>query len=205
LLKNSHLKELNDIINKLKNIDIIISNWTSFISYNLEKWQIIPFFVSDNEGNIKHFLESEYPIKYEYHIYNIPIDWKFLWGIDNNDKPFRGSSFEFANFSDNEIALAIGEITQEKIDEKEVKLMRDNGKGVNKISDKIKLPGNKIRLNRLLYGNLLNKFNETKDKSIFERPIFKLIEKISRIAALNHLPVDRQVGIENKKRIKEIL
>lgn len=204
-ISSNHLKKLNAMINKLKDIDIIISNWTSFISYNLEKWQIIPFFVSDNEGNIKHFLESEYPIKYEYNNYNIPIDWKFLWGIDNNDKPFRGSSFEFANFSDNEIALAIGEIAQEKIDEKEVKLIRDNGKGVNKISDKIELPGNKIKLNRLLYVNLLNKFNENKDKSVFERPIFKLIEKISRIAALNHLPVDRQVELENKKRIKEIL
>jgi len=204
-ISSNHHKKLNAIINKLKNIDIIISNWTSFISYNLENWQIIPFFVSDNEGNIKHFLEAEYPIKYECNNYNIPTDWKFLWGIDNKDKPFSGSSFELANFSDNEIALAMGEITQEKIDEKLVKSIRDNGEGVNKISEKIELPGNKIKLNRILYRNLLNKFNENMDKSIFERPIFKLIEKISRIAALNHLPVDRQVEIENKKRIKEIL
>jgi len=52
---------------------------------------------------------------------------------------------------------------------------------------------------------LLIKFDEFGDRDVIERPVFKLIKKIYEMAAFNHLPVDRQVEIENKKWIKETL
>ncbi len=205
VVSRGHEEKLNDLIKTLGKVDIVISNWTSFINFNLEKWQIIPIFVSDNEGNIKHFLEAEKPIRFKNKNYNVPNDWKFIWGIDNDDKPLKGNSFEFANYTDEEIALAVSEVLREDITKEFVGSKRENCSGINKIDKRIKIPENKKKINIMLYKNLLRKYNETDDSFIFERPIFKLIEKIYLTAELNHPPVDRRVEVENKKRIEEIL
>lgn len=205
-IESEHRKRLKDLIKDLKDIDIIISNWTSFISYNLDKWQIIPFFISDNEGNVKHFLEAEKPIKFKGKSYNVPEDWKFLWGINNGNKPFCGKDLEFANFTDEEITTAINNVLNENIKVNKVKEIRESGAGINKIHEKIKKEsGAKIKIVDTLFENLFNKYEETEDESLFERPIFDVIEKIMELATLNHLPVDTDVEIRNKEYILSIL
>ncbi len=194
-------EKLNEVINELKGKkkEIVISNWTSFLTYNLEKWQIIPFFVSDNEGNIKHFLEAETPLKFNGEKYNMPERWKYLWGISNGNEPFKGKDFEFANFSDDEIALAISEVLGEEIDIETVRTVRDSGASINAIHDEVK--ANKRRIGEKLFENLFEKFKND-DESVFERPIFEAIERITEIAMTNHLPVDKQIEIKNKEQIE---
>ncbi|MCK5140189.1 MAG: hypothetical protein KAQ85_10140, partial [Thermodesulfovibrionia bacterium] len=115
ILSKNKNTQLNQIIKDLKEIDIVISNWTSFISYNLEKWQIIPFFLSDDEGNIKHFLEAEKPVRFEGVNYNVPKRWRFLWGVDNGNAPFKGKNFELANFTDEEIATTLTNVLNKTV------------------------------------------------------------------------------------------
>jgi hypothetical protein len=189
-----YIEKLTNLIKKLKSTDIIVSNFTSFISYNLEKWQIIPFFIADDEGNIKHFLEAENPIRYDDQNYNVPSDWRFLWGVDNENKPFKGSSFEFSNYNDEEISSAVGEVLGEEIEKNLIKSRRDEGVGIKKISDQI-FGIKKIEINKMLCKNLLTKLDKSKDEDLMERPVFKIIKKIYEMAAFNYLPVDRQVRV----------
>jgi hypothetical protein len=197
----THMKRLNKLIKDLKNTDIVISNWTSFISYNLEKWQIIPFFVSDNEGNVKHFLEAEKPIKFEEKSYDVPDDWKYLWGINNENKPLKGKDLEFANFTDEEIVSAINEVINDDIDINIVKEARKNGDGINKIHSEISKPGIKIDIVKKLFTNMYTK----DDAYILEKPIFSLMKKIVELANLNHLPVNTEMELRNKQTILDLL
>lgn len=201
LLSRQHKRKLNKFITDLKDTDIIISNWTSFISYNLDKWQIIPFFVSDNEGNAKQFLEAEKPIKFGGKYYNFPSRWKYIWGEDK-DGPYSGKDFEFVNFSDMEIAKAIREALHVKdITPAQVKRVRDGGKGIKEIHPGVQK--NKIKVVEILFNDLLRKC----DKKSFpcNRPVFKMIDKVIELALLNHLPVDTNIEKENKSVIKKWL
>ena len=202
-LSNKEREEFNQIIRNLKKVDIVISNWTSFLSYNLEKWQIVPFFLSDNEGNVNRFLEAETPIRFTGKNYNIPQEWRFLWGIDNQDAPFMGNSFELANFSDLEIATAINEILKSGRKEEEIHELRESKKGINALGPEVK--DNKIEINEKLINNMFNSYEKDKDDSLFKRPIFNVIEKILDLAVTNHLPVDRRIELENKNYIENIL
>jgi len=206
IINNDQGKKLRKLIKDLEKTDIVISNWTSFISYNLEKWQIIPFFVSDDEGNVKHFLETEKPIKYKGKNYNVPEEWKFLFGLTNENKPFKGKDLEFANFSDTEIASAICSTLNEDIDINNVKKTRKSGEGINKIHARIgDETGAKVEIINMLFKNLFNKYEETEDELILERPIFRVIEKIVNLAKFNHPPVNTNIEIENNKYILSLL
>ena len=204
-LSNKERETLNKIIRKLKKGDIVISNWTSFLSYNLEKWQIIPFFLSDNEGNIQHFLEAEAPIRFKGKNYNIPQEWRFLWGVDNQDEPFIGDSFELANYSDLEITTAINEILESNIEDEEVQELRISERGINVLDPGVE--ENKIEINEKLFDNMFNSYEKNKDDSLFKRPIFKAIKKITDLAAIrtHASPSDRRVELMNIDYIEKIL
>lgn len=203
ILSKSKNTELNQIIKDLNNIDIIISNWTSFLSYNLTKWQIIPFFISDNEGGIKHFLEAKEPIKYCNNTYNVPDSWKYLWGITNNNKPFQGKDFEMANFSDDEIAKVLSEILGEQIQPSDVQIQRKAEHGIKQINQDVEKY--KIDIAKKLVGNLFDEYEKTKDKSLLGRPIFKALDKIANLAILNHPPVNREIELKNKEYFEKEL
>lgn len=211
LISKNQKNNLNKLIKELKKTDIIISNWTSFIRYNLEKWQIIPFFVADDEGNVKHFLEVEEPITFEGKNYNVPTEWKYLWGITNDNEPYKGNNFEFANFSDEEITLAVNQVLNDEIDINKIKNVRESGEGIKKIDDRLNRKKNrrgsknKRKIVKVLFDNLFKKYEETGDKSLLERPIFKLIEKIAELGRFNHPPVNRDIELINKKYIKDLL
>lgn len=202
-LSNKESETLNKIIRNLKKVDIVISNWTSFLSYNLKKWQIIPFFLSDNEGNVKHFLEAETPIRFTGKNYNIPQEWRFLWGVDNQDAPFMGNSFELANFSALEITTAINEILKSGRKEEEIYELRESKKGINALGPEVK--DNKIEINEKLVDNMFNSYEKDKDDSLFKRPIFNVIKKIFDLTVRNHPPGDRRIELENKNYIENIL
>ena len=202
---------LSKLIKELKKTNIIISNWTSFISYNLEKWQIIPFFVSDNEGNVKHFLEAEEPIIFEGKNYNVPDEWKYLWGITNDNAPYYGNNFELANFSDEELLLAINQVLDDEIDINKIKEIRENEEGIKQIDDRLnhkknkRGSKNKRDVVRALFENLFEEYEETENKLLLKRPIFELIEKIVELGHFNHPPVWTEIEIKNKKYISDIL
>ncbi len=204
-LSNNQKKNLNNLIDDLKKTDIVISNWTSFISYNLEKWQIIPFFLSDNEGNVQHFLDSGEPIRFEGESYNVPASWKYLWGIDNENKPFMGKDFEFANFSDEEILLSINDVLDEEITIDVVEEIRGSGNPIKKIDDRLDDSRIKAEVVKKLFDTLFREYDENGDESVLERPIFKVIEKILDLASLNNPPVNTLIERENKKIILNLL
>jgi len=203
ILSKNKNKELSRLIRDLNNVNIVISNWTSFLSYNLEKWQIIPFFIADDEGNIKHFLEAEKPIWFDAKDYNVPQNWRHLWGVDNKNKPFVGKDFEMANFSNQEIATVLTELLGKNITENQIQTLRDNGEGIKKIDNNIERMKTKIA--EKLFNNLFNEYAENIGDSVLKRPVFKVIEKIVKLAVLNHPPTCRKIELKNKEIIKENL
>jgi len=205
VISDENRSKLYKLIKKINKVNIVISNWTSFLSYNLEKWQIIPFFLSDNEGNVKHFLEAEAPIRFKGKNYNIPQEWRFLWGVDNHNIPFIGDNFELANFNDHEIATAINEILESDIEDEEVQELRISERGINVLDPGVE--EKKIEINKKLFSNMVINYKKDKDDSLLKRPIFNVINKIYNLAAMGTFasPGDRRVELMNIKYIEKIL
>ena len=164
---------------------------------------MIPFFVSDEEGNIKKFLNAQQPINYDDENFNIPKEWQYLWGISNNNYPFEGNNFELANFNNQEIALVLTEFLKKKITEEAIQRLRVEKKGLNEIDQKIE--NMKVDIAQKLFDNLFDNYRNSKDEPIFERPIFKVIQTIKKLALFNHPPGYRDIELKNRKIIKEVL
>jgi hypothetical protein len=58
-------RELKDLIERFERVDLITSNWEAFINFNLEKWQAIPFFLADNEGQLQRVLNTSKVLRYQ--------------------------------------------------------------------------------------------------------------------------------------------
>lgn len=180
-----------------------INNFNNLVSYNLNKWQIIPFFIGDDENNITSLLINGISISFNQNQYPFPKNWQFIWGTTNDNKPFKGKDFEMANFTDEEIATVLSEKLQKQITTQQVEDKREEGKGIKQIDSGVK--NYKIEITKKLHQNLFDKYQKEKDNSIFKRPIFKVIEKITNLAYLNHPPVYRDIELKNKDYIAEEL
>lgn len=180
-----------------------INNFNHLASYNLNKWQIMPFFIGDDENNISLLLNNGVSISFNQNQYPFPKDWQFIWGITNSNQPFEGKDFEMANFSDDEVATVLSEKLQKQITAEWVKGKRDIGKGIKQIDTDVE--GHKIEIAKKLCQNLFDKYKKERDKSVFERPIFSVIDKITKLAVLNHPPVDRDIELKNKDYIEKEL
>jgi hypothetical protein len=180
-----------------------LSNFNHLISYNLEKWQIIPFFIGDNENSIISLLKNKISIDFKKKSYSFPVDWQFIWGITNNNIPFIGKDFEMANFNNDEIADAIGFVLKKRILPDAVQVIRSNEKGIKQID--IEVSNHKIPIVNKLIMNLFDQYREENKKEIYERPIFKVIEKIRKLALLNHPPVNRKNELKNIEYFEGIL
>jgi len=180
-----------------------INNFNHLVSYNLNKWQIIPFFIGDDENNITSLLNKGVSISFNQNQYPFPKDWQFIWGITNSNQPFKGKDFEMACFTDDEIATVLSEKLQKQITAKQVEEERDAGQGIKQINTDVEKYKSEIA--KKLYQNLFDKYEKERDKSVFERPVFKVIDTITNLAVLNHPPVDRKIEIENKEYIEKEL
>lgn len=177
-----------------------ISNFNHLISYNLNKWQIIPFFIGDDENNISHLLQNGVSISFNQNDYSLSKNWQYIWGVANDSKPFQGKDFEMANFSDDEIAKVLSEILLKQINSVDVKSQRDQNNGIKQIDKQAE--NCKVRIARKLIINLFDEYGKMQDKSIFERPIFKAVDMIVNLAVLNHPPVDREIELKNRDYIE---
>ncbi len=182
-----------------------ISNFNFLISYNLNKWQMIPFFVGDNEGDISQLLQNGLAISIESGGHPLPNNWKFLWGHNNKNKPFAGKDFELSNFSNTEISLAINEVAGTSFNERDIQNSRDANQGIKQLGQNVE--DNKIKIAQKLLDNFTDKFIKDVTDPAFEseRPFFEVVTRISDLAALNHPPVDREAEIKNREIIKELL
>ncbi|MHB1003990.1 MAG: TOPRIM nucleotidyl transferase/hydrolase domain-containing protein [Thermoleophilia bacterium] len=180
-----------------------ISNFNHLASYNLNKWQIIPYFIGDEENNISHLLQSGIAISFNQKQYSHPIDWQYIWGLTNNNNPFQGKDFEMANFSNDEIADVLSEILIKEIKPSDVQAKRSSGQGIKQVCSEV--VEHKVDIARKMVSNLFNKHKETKDDSLLQRPIFVVIDNIRELAIINHPPVSRDIQLKNKKYIQNEL
>ena len=180
-----------------------INNFNHLVSYNLNKWQTIPFFIGDDENNITSLLNKGVSISFDQNQYPFPKDWQFIWGITNSNQPLKGKDFEMACFTDDEIATVLSEKLQKQITTQQVEEKRDAGQGIKQINTDVEKYKSEIA--KKLYQNLFDKYEKERDKSVFERPVFKAIDTITNLAVLNHPPVDREIEIENKEYIEKEL
>jgi len=188
-----------DLNNKYKKI--FISNFNHLVSYNLIKWQIIPFFIGDDENNITSLLNKENVISFNQNQYPFPKEWQYIWGIANENKPLQGKDLEMSNFTDDEIAMVLKlyiPITSQEIEDN-----RKAGKGIKQISSNVEMF--KIKIVKTLFQNLFDNAEKEKKESIYERPIFKAIDKITNLAVFNHPPSNRNCELKNKEYIEEVL
>ncbi|OGF65712.1 MAG: hypothetical protein A2Y62_10395 [Candidatus Fischerbacteria bacterium RBG_13_37_8] len=203
LTSKPNREKLNDLITDLGKVDIILSNWSSFLTYNLEKWQIFPFFIADNEGKICQLLENDFFFKFDCTPYNIPKRLKYVWGINNDNKPFTGKDFELANYSSREIAEVLSKFLNCTITESQIQELRNNNEGINKIHADVEKQ--KKAINKQLFDNLIEKYHQTKDESLIQRPFFKLVHDLLQWAVTIHQPSNTEIELEYRKQIKKML
>ena len=180
----------------------IISNLNYLISYNLNKWQMFPFFVGDAENNIGHLLDTGVTLSFNRKPYPLPNEWRHIWGASN--QPFPGKDFEMANFTDNELAICLSEVLKKQITPDQVKEKRDAGQGIKQI-DSLVGDTNKITIVKKLYQDLFESYEQKREIGLLDRPIFKLIDRLGSLAEQNHPPVDRKIELENRKYIETVL
>ena len=77
----------------------------------------------------------------------------------------------------------------------------DKKVGINSLGKRIKR--NKIAINEKALENLVNYYEETNDEGIFERPIFKVIEKLFDIYDNNHQPVNTNHALKNREELNK--
>ena len=194
-LNNEEYDNLNEIINNLEKLDILISNWSSFISYNLSKWYIIPFFVSDDEGKVWNFLNNEKIIHFQGKKYDFPEEWYYVWGKSNNYVPFNGNDIELANFSDLEISNVLNKLINEDISVSNITALRNKNKSINQVQNskfKKEIKRKKVEIIVKLTENLIKEFEKNHDETIFNRPIFVLLNKINELNFHKNNPTNKE-------------
>lgn len=174
---------------------IILNNFLNLINYTLNKWQTLPFFVGDDENNIKKLLDEGicFKFKHEAEKRRLPKKWYHIWKKD----------FELDNFTNEELAKAINEVLDTLIEAKDVDEIRVDKKGINSLDERIK--DSKIEISNVLCKNLFDQYDDTKDENLLKRPIFKLIKKLKVMALRNHPPSNTIVELKNKEIISEVV
>lgn len=179
-----------------------INNFKNLLSYNFNKWQIIPFFLGDDENNICSLLSEGISITIDSNNYPIPGDLIYLWGISNNNSPFKGKDFELANYSNKEIVNVLSNELNIDINAEKIINLRNEGLGISSINtDEII---RKKKINFLLMKKMFEKYEKTSDDSIINRPIFKALEKIRKKAIYNHPPKDRENELKNRENFIDL-
>lgn len=174
---------------------LVISNFKNLIDYTLNKWQVLPFFIGDNENDIVNLLKEGNLFDFKDEKRPMPEDWYFIWKND----------FEFDNFTDQELLVAIKEVLSIEIDIKIIEKARKESKGIKIIDPRISDPKIKIEISNLLFENLKNLYLESKDEKLVDRPVFDALDKILDITLTNHPPVHTSIENKNKDTISDII
>ena len=191
-VSNNKISNLNKCISYFEKQNIDFSNIKSLISYNLANRQIIPFFIFDDEEGVKNLLDTGKIIEFNNEDYDIPDEWKYVWGWSNNNSPLKGKDFELANFTDLEIQTALNEILKNQFEQDgyyEISLgninnIRKESQGINQVcnsSFKKIITYRKTEIVELLFDNLFKEFESTNNEELLNRPVFELIKKINDI------------------------
>ena len=123
-------------------------------------------------------------------------EWVHIWKYD----------FELDNFKSSELQVAINDVCRTDYSLEDIQKIYDaceNGEkvGINSLGKRIKR--NKIAINEKALENLVNYYEETNDEGIFERPIFKVIEKLFDIYDNNHQPVNTNHALKNREELNK--
>lgn len=194
-------------------IDNIVTSFKHLINYNLHKWQTIPYFIGDNENkfaqhviegrvfDLKEFferydgrdmkeIEGEYLEPDKKRNEKMIEEWKHVWEHD----------FELDTYTPEELQAAINEVCDTKFSLEKIKNIYKHPKngekgGLKSLGDEI--DRNKIRINEKAFENLVDYYNETHDERIFDREIFKVLDKITDLAVYNPAPVNTKHSMRN--------
>ena len=95
-----------------------------------------------------------------------------------------------------------------KINSNSVEQIRLLGKGINNLNKGIykkRIKRKKVKIAEILFQNLNEKYNDTKNEDILKRPVFDLIEKLRFMANTNHPPVNTFMESKNKEIISDLI
>ena len=196
--------------------NIAVSRFKNLITYNLRKWQILPFLIADDEGGILDLIQKSEVARLQGE--DIPLsknsELVYIWGYDNANKPFKGKDFETANFSNREIVKAMNKVLlpdklQKRIQHRDIQTVRDNELGITQIFNgcyKEVVQAKKREIVRELLNGLENDFHRKKltSNQILKRPFCKMFDILTRTAVLNHSPANRMMEAKNEDAIKEL-
>ena len=174
---------------------VVLKIFLNLINYTLNKWQTLPFFIGDNENKIKKLLNDGISIEFDYSARKLPEKWYHTWDKD----------FEFDNFTDKEIAIAINDVLDDQIESIVVEKIRNQEKGIKSIDKRIDQSKNKTKIADVLYRNLRDEYKISKDENLLKRPIFDLIKKLHIMALRNHPPSNTLVELKNKEVISKVI
>ena len=176
-----------------------VNNFRNLIQFNLDYWQAIPFFIGDRENGIidkikkGELFDTEAMIQ-QLNRHDLKIsnnspelnskmieEWTHIWETD----------FESDNYTFKELENAAKEVCGN-----DIKLNKNET-----LSKNPKIKRNKIEINKKAFDNLVEYYKKTKDETVWERPIFKIIDKLLDMSILNPSPVNTQHKIRNKKEL----
>lgn len=207
--KNIRIKDENT----RKYMDNIVTSYKHLINYNLHKWQALPYFLGDDENkltervlegrvfdlkelfekfdgrNIKE-IEKKHPESDKEKYEKMIKEWSHVWEYD----------FELDNYTHEELQKAINEVCETNFSLEEIKNIYkhpQNGekKGLKILGDIVE--ANKIPINKKAFKNLVKYYKETQDESIFDKDIFKVLDKIIDMAIFNPLPINTKHSMSN--------
>ncbi|MCQ2737304.1 MAG: hypothetical protein MJ224_01700 [archaeon] len=139
---------------------LIISNYGYLINYLIHNFQVIPFFIGDNENQIIKLLMKGLVLHHTEKDEHYPLleNWIHIWDDD----------FELDNYTNEELTNAINKVCDLNIKPEEIQNLRDSKgkKGIKTLNEKI--DENKKEINNKLIKDL----KKSNDKKIFEKPIF---------------------------------
>lgn len=123
-------------------------------------------------------------------------------GVSNDNSPFKGKDFELANYSNKEIVNVLSNELNIDINAEKIINLRNEGLGISSINTDENI--RKKKMNFLLMKEIFEKYEKTSDDSIFNRPIFKALDKIREKAIYNHPPKDREHELKNRENFIDL-
>ncbi|GJL67673.1 MAG: hypothetical protein NPIRA06_03080 [Nitrospirales bacterium] len=159
----------------------------------LHHHQTFAFLILDNEGYAGNLQKRAKKAKsiHQHRLFVTRPEYIKIWGI----------SFEFDNYSCQEIATALNKIVCGKalFSGKDIMACKKDqypGASLEKLfEEKIQRSLPKVQFNEILLETM---FSETSRRKISNRPIIKILERAAKLAARNPLPTMNEIWVKNQ-------